>query len=107
MSKKTVKKNKTWNKNIAMNCQNQSTETHWSLIKAVIPKYPSTPHQAETTWTLMSHQQVAVMRSKKNKTPHTPPVSSVKQLKVSCTSGLNPTDMIKYNDAHKYLLEKK
>lgn len=90
-----------------MNCQNQSTETHWSLIKAVIPKYPSTPHQAETTWTLMSHQQVAVMRSKKNKTPHTPPVSSVKQLKVSCTSGLNPTDMIKYNDAHKYLLEKK
>lgn len=62
MSKKTVKK--TWNKNIAMNCENQSTETHWSLIKAVIPKYPSTPHQAETTWTLMSHQQVAVMRSK-------------------------------------------
>lgn len=69
MSKKTVKKKKNWNKNIAMNCQNQSTETHWSLIKAVIPKYPSTPHQAETTWTLMSHQQVAVMRSKKK--PHT------------------------------------
>lgn len=47
------------------------------------------------------------MRSKQTNThTHTTPVSSVKQLKVSCTSGLNPTDMIKYNDAHKYLLER-